>query len=323
MLDTDKKMAMIAKIASLYYESGKTQQDIADEVGIARTMVSRFLNEAREKDIVRFIVRYPWTSEELEQELIARFGLKSARVIVAVEDLDKDALSLLGLVAARFLEETLTETSIVGISWGTALYRMIECLNMQKLPDVEIVQLIGATGSERNLYDGPLLAQLLAERLHCKSSLLHAPLIVNSGEVRDALLQDQHISHVLGKATAVDIALIGIGALDPEYSLLRTGYVTMEEMNRIIDVGGYGDICARHFSKDGQELNTELSRRTIGISLSTLKKIETVIAVAGGQKKAKAIWGALQGGYMNVLITDHAAAFEILRLDDEARKAVR
>jgi len=42
-----------------------------------------------------------------------------------------------------------------------------------------------------------------------------------------------------------------------------------------------------------------------------------VIAVAGGQEKAGAILGALRGNYLDVLITDEAAAQEILRANEQ------
>jgi deoxyribonucleoside regulator len=44
------------------------------------------------------------------------------------------------------------------------------------------------------------------------------------------------------------------------------------------------------------------------MSLSELKKVETVVGIAGGAEKFDAILGALNGQYVDVLITDHITA---------------
>lgn len=44
------------------------------------------------------------------------------------------------------------------------------------------------------------------------------------------------------------------------------------------------------------------------IELEQLRKVPKVIVVAGGAEKAEAILGALRGGYVDILITDEAAA---------------
>jgi DNA-binding transcriptional regulator LsrR (DeoR family) len=75
-----------------------------------------------------------------------------------------------------------------------------------------------------------------------------------------------------------------------------------------------GDICAQHYSLTGQWLDIDINRRTIGIDLETLSKVKTVVGVAGSSRKGAAIFGALRGGYLDVLITDDQAAQKILAL---------
>jgi DNA-binding transcriptional regulator LsrR (DeoR family) len=82
---------------------------------------------------------------------------------------------------------------IIGISWGTALYQMIRAMRTRDFPGVEIVQLIGATGSESAPTDGPILAQLLSNKLGGCCRYLHAPLVVENETGRDILMQDRNI----------------------------------------------------------------------------------------------------------------------------------
>jgi dihydroxyacetone kinase-like protein len=49
--------------------------------------------------------------------------------------------------------------------------------------------------------------------------------------------------------------------------------------------------------------------------METLQAIPTVMAVAGGIKKASAILAALRGGYIDILVTDAVVATAILSLN--------
>ncbi len=310
------RLAYLAKIASLYYDQGKTQQEIADEVGITRSAISRLLTEAREEGIVEIVVHYPWkTSRALEEALAEAFSLKSVRVLVSADKTYQEMLQGIGVLAAEYLGSVLHDGISIGISWGTALYEMIKAMSPRNLPQAEVVQLIGATGAENISTDGPMLAQLLSNRLGCMCRYLHSPLIIDSEAGQNILIQDRSIQMTLERARKVNIALVGIGTTDPQlYSLLRAGYVTVEETAAIRTAGAVGDICAHHYDAWGRLLDIDINRRVVGITLDELKHVGTVVGVAGSEKKAETILGALRGGYINVLITDEAAAQGVLRL---------
>jgi deoxyribonucleoside regulator len=204
---------------------------------------------------------------------------------------------------------------IIGISWGTALYQLIRAMQPRNLPGVEVVQLIGATGSENVPTDGPILARLLTDRVGGFPRYLHAPLIVENETVRETLLQTRNIQETLARAEQADIALVGIGCPNSElYSLKRAGYVDEAETQQIRAAGVVGDICGHHYSLTGEWLDIDINRRAVGISLRTFSNIDTVIGVAGGSRKGAAILGALRGRHINVLITDERAAQKVLAL---------
>ena len=64
----------------------------------------------------------------------------------------------------------------------------------------------------------------------------------------------------------------------------------------------------------------EINKRTIGIELEELKIKKRSILVAGGNRKIKAIDGALRGGYANVLIIDQHTAKELLHYEKVRNK---
>jgi len=308
---------LLAQIASLYYEGNLTQAEIARRVGISRSTVSRLLHKAREAGVVEIIIHYSWkTAPEIEHDLTTRFHLCQARVMVGRGWSYEETLRGLGVLAARYIESILTEGTILGISWGTAVYSTVRALRPDRRLPITVVQMIGAVGTGDPLTDGPDLARLLANVYGGEYRCLHAPLIVEDASVQEALLQEPRIRETLSLAHRADVALVGIGSLSPEVSsLLRTGYLDREALTQLRAQGAVGDICARHYDAQGRVLDIELNRRIVGIELEALHSIEHVIGVAGGEAKAEAILGALRGGHVNVLVTDDAAARKVLALD--------
>ena len=186
---------------------------------------------------------------------------------------------------------------------------------MTRMP-ITVVQMIGAVGMGDPLIDGPDLARFLAVVYGGEYRYLHAPLIVESQRVQEAFHQELMIQETLELARRAETALVGIGSLNPhESSLKRAGYLDETDLAELSSQGAVGDICARHYDSSGGVLDIELNRRIVGIELDELRKIDRVIAVAGGEGKAEAIKGALRGGYVDVLVTDDLAAQRVLELD--------
>ena len=90
-------------------------------------------------------------------------------------------------------------------------------------------------------------------------------------------------------------------------------------MKRVYSKQSVGDICSRFFDGDGNISSEEINKRTIGIELEELKLKKRSILVAGGNRKIKAIDGALRGGYANVLIIDQHTAKELLHYQKKIR----
>ncbi len=318
----EARVAYLAEVATKYYDQNKSQQDIADELGITRSAVSRLLTEARERGIVEIIVHYPWrTSADLERALMEMFPLKAARVLIRGNKAYDEMVTGLGVLAAQYFTNTMKSNDIVGISWGSGLYQTIRALRPASYPDAEVVQLVGAVGTERSSAMGPLLAPLLANQLGAPCRYLHAPLLTESEAGRAALLHDRSIRETLDVAARAAVALVGIGTTAPErYNPARHGYVSLAELEDIRAAGGVGLIVGEHYDIDGNVLDISINRRVVGISPENLKRIPTIIGVGGDAIKGEAILGALRGKWVNVLITDEAAARRVLQLVAPSRR---
>ena len=312
----NERTELLAQVASMYYEDNLNQDEIARRIDISRSTVSRMLQEAREAGVVEITVHYPWRNvPEIEADLIARFHLRQARVLLGRGRPYEEILRGLGVLAARYIESILIDGATLGISWGVAVYSTVRTLRPDRRLPITVVQMVGAVGEGDPLIDGPDLARLLASVYGGEYRYLHAPLIVEDAHAREVLLQEPRIRETLSLAHRADVALVGIGAPSPEvYSLLRAGYIDREELAQLRAHGVAGDVCARHYDAYGRVLDIELNRRIVGIELEALHDIGQVIGVAGGEAKAEAILGALRGGHVNVLITDDVTARKVLAL---------
>lgn len=307
----EQDSALLARVAWLYYHHQLTQQAIGDRLGLSRNKVLRLLARAREVGIVQIRVDHPSIRlMELEERLTATFACREA-IVVPAGDSPAQTLEALGQFGAMYLERTLVPGDALGTAWGVTLREVARHLRPRHLEDVTVVQLIGGlhAGGLINPLD---IARVVAEKLHGRAQILYTPAIVDTPTIREALVSDNSIAQTLAAGAAVNKALVGIGDVSETSSIMRWQGLTEEEMAELVRLGAVGDILGRHFDRHGHPIVSDLSERTIGISLDTLKAIEHVIAVAGGEGKADALAGALRGGYIDTLITDDQTARLVL-----------
>ncbi|MBC8390813.1 MAG: RNA polymerase subunit sigma-70, partial [Actinobacteria bacterium] len=73
-----------------------------------------------------------------------------------------------------------------------------------------------------------------------------------------------------------------------------------------------GDINSYFYDENGERCETELERRTIGMNLDQLRRVRYTIGVAGGEFKVDAIYSALKGKIVNLIVIDNKTAEEVL-----------
>lgn len=308
---------LLARIAALYYYQDQSQQEIADQLAISRSNISRMLKEARDRGIVEIFIHQPIRRDlEIERQLQERFGLREAAVVQSIPGDERATLNQAAQLAARLLDDSLGGAKILAISWGTTVHAIVNTFAPRRRHDIEIVQLMGGVSSSEPAIDGPALVQRMARTLTGRYRYLHAPLLVDRPEVAEGLLGQRNIGEALEVAAQADVALVGIGVLERQASsLLRAGYLSVDEFEAIRRQGVVGDICGRHFDLWGRPAAPAIDARLIAIRLDQLSAIPTVIGTACSPAKAQAILGALRGGYLDVLVTDSAAAEAVLLLD--------
>jgi lsr operon transcriptional repressor len=140
---------------------------------------------------------------------------------------------------------------------------------------------------------------------------LHAPSIVDSAAICDAILADRSVQAALAVAARSELALLGIGNMDPAATLMKASHLLGADRDALLAQGAVGSMNARFFDAGGHAVG-HLDRRTVAVEWRQLAAIPTVIAVAAGKHKAKAIQGAVRTGCIDVLVIDEHAAAAIL-----------
>jgi DNA-binding transcriptional regulator LsrR (DeoR family) len=311
----DDQFLLLVKVASMYYEQDLSQAEIASQVRVSRSTVSRMLKEARERGIVEIIIHYPLArSVELERDLKDAFSLKAARVLSEVGLNHQDTIRRIGALAAEYLEDQLFDGAVLGIGWGFAVSQVVRAIRRPGRFPVDVVQLVGSAGQVGPERDGLEIARHLAETLGGRCLNMPAPIIVQSPAVASALLQDPGIQETLRVAEKADFAVVGIGSAEASHStILESGYLKQEDLDDLAASGAVGDVCNRWFLDDGTECDTPVNSRVVGLDLAQLMAIRSVMAVAAGDFKIRSILGALQGRLIDVLATDRLTALQLLR----------
>jgi DNA-binding transcriptional regulator LsrR (DeoR family) len=312
------RLNILADAAAMYYLKGQSQSQIAKNLDVSRSMVSRMLTDARRLGLVRIHIEHPVNhNTELEKLLCQQFGLQTA--IVVEQPGGQALLTSLGKAAARYLEEELKPGQTLGTSWGTAISATVVELQFETpIPGIRIVQLLGSLGDGIKQYHGISIVNRLVDKLGGEGIYLNAPYLVESARLASVLKENKDILETFQLGSQADLALLGIGSAEPKVSpYVLAGYLPEEEMEDIYDNGAIGDVSGNFFDINGDPLHSELQERTIGISLEDLGNIPLRIGVSGGPHKIDPIIGAIRGKHVNVLVTDANTAQGVINRTKE------
>lgn len=315
-MDISERTALIVEIARLYYEEHKTQEEIAKEMGVSRSTISRSLKRAQEIGAVQIRVVDPYFEcSSTVEALRTRFDLERAIVVPVSRQSDESIKRDIGSAGADYLIRVVRDGMVLGVAQGTTLEELVDAIKPRGSVRLKVVQLVGSLGRSAASIDANELSRRIAEAFRGEWYLLPAPVVVESSSVRSALLREPAIRDILEMGRKADVALLGIGACDASSVMVQRGYLTVREVEAAKRAGAVGDICGRFYDIQGRPCKSDFDDRTIGITLEDLRAIAKRIGVAGGRGKAAAILGALRGRHINVLVTDEIAAREVLALD--------
>ena len=226
----------------------------------------------------------------LEQILLGKLTVK--KVVILPGDSDEEAVVKreIGRAAAHVLVSLLEEGKgrIVAVSGGTTLAAAASNIR-GNFPDVVVVPARGGLGDTLEL-QANTIATVSQE-------------ILNS-----ILAEDAGIRAVVDIIKHADILVHGIGRADV---MARHRHLPQTFIDRLLEQGAVGEAVGQYSDIRGQQI---YMTNNAGLMMNDLPRIGTVIGVAGGKSKAKAIIAVSRATKQDILITDEAAANEMVAL---------
>ena len=299
---------LLIKIAYYYYKRAMTQNEIAARFGMSRQRVNRLLKRCRDEGIVDIrIAGFSESYIELEDELESRYGLR--QVIITPEVEDDHLYDTLGQAAAEYIRMNLGTEKTIGISWGSTMYKM--ALNLPQVgpfADMKVVQMVGNMGQLDRAKQPDEVTRLLASKLGAAPVLLYAPVYMKNKVAKFTLVHEESIKSVLDLMPDCETVFLSVSGIDNNYTYFNERVIEENYIQELREKEAVGNICLRYYNAAGECVNAELHKLEIGVDGPTLKAIPNVVCAAGGAAKYEAISGALNGGFINTLITDKATA---------------
>lgn len=246
---------------------------------------------------------------DLENYIKDKLNLKEVIVVPGNIDEDKTIISELGKMAEKYISGIIKENYIIALTGGSTIKEVVD--NLPKITNLKNILVIPARGGMGGNVEtqANTLAANFANKIGGRYKLLHVPDNLSSSVLK-FLINEKDIIEIKDNIENIDILVFGIGIAD---KMGKRRGLTLEKLNKLDKIGAVGEAFGYYFNGIGEIV---YSTPTIGVNMENIKKINTAVAVAGGESKAQAILAIEMHNTKinknNVLITDEGAARKIV-----------
>lgn len=253
------------------------------------------------QEFIRELAGVTALEEELEQLL------EVDKVIIVAGNSDEDEIvkQELGRATVAFLKEKITNDVTIAVTGGTTMAAVANAMIPFNGVNCLFVPARGGIGEKVENQANTIVAQM-AKSEQGDYRLLHVPDPL-SETLYQTIINEPSVAETLTYIKNASIVLHGIGEALAMAKRRKTSTPIMEKLNKekaVSEAFGY------YFDETGSVVHKV---RTIGIQLEDLEETDSVITVAGGKSKAGAIASFMRQKKTNVLITDEAAAMNIVQ----------
>ncbi len=242
----------------------------------------------------------------LERQLKDKLQVSNVVVVPGNSD-DYDWVKQeMGKACASFLKESVKSPQTIAVTGGTTMAAVADMVvPFDNLASSLFVPARGGIGEKEENQANTIVAKM-AREAKGDYRLLYVPDPLSETSYQN-IIKEPSINETLQLIKSSSVVLHGIGdALTMAERRKTPKEVTeqLKEKKAVSEAFGY------YFDKFGDVVHKV---RTIGIQLDDLSKVKQVITIAGGHSKANAIASYFKKGKSDLLITDEAAAEQILR----------
>ena len=249
---------------------------------------------------------------EMEKELAKRLDIQACVIIPGNLDEDSTVLPKMADQTVEIMNRLLGDKKqIISVMGGTTLNEVANYMDsdLGKNRELLFVPARGGLGDDP-MIEANVIAQRMAQQTGGQFHGLYAPEYVHE-QIYQELLKEPEIKNTLQLVESATLILYSIG--NPIEMAKRRG-LNESTLQLLIDKKAVAEAFGEFIDKDG---NIVYKLSNIGLQSSSLQKIEHIVTVAGGSKKANAIKSYLKTAPSHTwLITDEAAANKILNGGD-------
>lgn len=315
-LSQDYKHDLKVKAAYYYYKKDMKLADIADELNVSRVTLNKLLKEALDEGIVRIdiIDRDNITGIlELEEQAKERFGLKNIEIVQSVSGTCYDV----AYAAARMVDSMMFDGIKISLTWGATLELLVDYLSGSNfIKNIEVYTLLGAQGTIGMQMQPNTIAQNLLRKYKGTGYVMNAPFMCESAETAQSIMRDRSFTSIVDKARESDLTLVGIGPTPNTAASKASMRYDMETIKELKSSNVCGDICSNFYDIYGNLSKNPLCERFVKVSLEEITQHKNVVGIANGDHKVASILGALNGGYLDTLITDQSTMVSVIEMAD-------
>lgn len=242
----------------------------------------------------------------LEKQIKDKLHIEHVLIVPGNSDNDDWVKQEMGKACVSYLKTNVKSASPIAVTGGTTMAAVADVMTpLENESQCLFVPARGGIGEKVENQANTIVAEM-ARKARGEYRLLYVPDPLSETSYQ-TIINEPAINDVLQIIKGSNVILHGIGdALTMALRRKTPENVTAElKANKAVsEAFGY------YFDNAG---NVVHKVRTVGIQLEDVASIHHVIAIAGGQSKAQAIASYFKQGKSDLLITDEAAAEEILR----------
>lgn len=300
------------RAAHLYYVQELTMEDIATEMRISRSSISRLLAYAREIGLVEITVHSPQDGiDSLAARITDLFGVTAEIVPTPVRASDAERLARVARSAARRVATLADDNMSIGIAWGATVSAIARELPARRLHNVHVVQMNGAANPMTSgLPYASSILERFANAFGADVQLFPVPALFDDPHTKDLMWRERSIRRVLDAQDDIGMFVFGLGSprADVPSHVYSGGYLTGEDSRALLRDGIVGDCATVFYREDGSSDGIDLNRRSSGPSFTAIRRIPRRFCVVSSLSKLVALRGALAASLVTDLVVDEGVA---------------
>lgn len=243
----------------------------------------------------------------LEKQLVERLGVKHVIVVPGNSDEYQSVKQEMGKSVISYLKTYIQDNTTIAVTGGTTMAAVANV--MTPLDDEKRCLFVPARGGigEKVENQANTIAAKMAEKENGDYRLLFVPDPLSESSYQ-TMMKEPSIHETLHVIKSAEIVLHGVG---DALTMAARRKVSKQMMELLQAKQAVSEAFGYYFDEEGEIVHKS---HTIGMQLEDLIQAKLVMTIAGGRSKALAIISYMKQKKSSLLITDEAAAEEILKI---------